>query len=98
MLEILISFLLVAIVVEYLTGVIAPFIPETTYPVSLIISMVLGVLICIICRVDLLTGLGLSVSVPMISYIISGLAASGGSKAAHELIAKLRASREDINE
>ena len=50
------------------------------------------------CKVDLLTGIGLSVSVPMISYIISGLAASGGSKAAHELIAKFRAIREDINE
>jgi len=96
MIENLILIILLSVIVEYLVNVIKPLIPETDYPIPLVISLVIGIALAVVVKADILTAVGFSPSYLIISYIVTGLIVSGGSTAVHELIAKLRASREDL--
>lgn len=94
--ETIIGIVVLSIIAEYLTSVIKPLLPETQYPVPLLITLVISVTLAVACKVDLLSDVGLNSSLATLSYIVSGLAAAGGSKATHELLSKLRESRESI--
>ena len=96
MIENLILIILLSVIVEYLVNVIKPLVPETDYPIPLVISLVIGIALAVVVKADILTAVGFSPSYLIISYIVTGLIVSGGSTAVHELIAKLRASREDL--
>ena len=96
MIENLILIILLSVIVEYLVNVIKPLIPESDYPIPLVISLVIGIVLAVVVKADILTAVGFSPSYLIISYIVTGLIVSGGSTAVHELIAKLRASREDL--
>ena len=94
--DIFMTFLILSIIAEYLTSIVKPLVPETDYPVPLVITLIFSIVIAVACKVDMLGMFGLTTDLPMLSYIISGLAAAGGSKATHELLNKLRESRESI--
>ena len=96
MLENVILIVFLAIIIEYIVNIVKPIFPDTSYPIPLIISLILGVGLGLLVRVDLLTAIGFQPVNQMVSYVITGLMASGGSTAVHELISKLRASRSDI--
>ena len=99
MIENIIYIIFLAVIVEYLTNILKQFIPdslETEFPIPLLISLVLGITLGLFVRVDVLSALGFEPVNQTVSYITTGLIASGGSTAVHELIAKLRASREDL--
>lgn len=88
-----------AIIVEYLTNIFKQFIPKTLkteFPIPLLISLILGIGLGLTVRIDILRSLGFEMSYPVVSYILTGLIASGGSAGVHEIIAKLRASRKDF--
>lgn len=59
-----------------------------------IYSLVIGLLLGVLCQIDLLAYLGFP-SYPVVGWVLSGLAISGGSAGIHELFAKLRAARND---
>ena len=92
----IVMIILLSVIVEYIVNLIKPLIPETNYPVPLIISLIVGMGLGLLVRVDILTAIGFEPVNLTVSYVITGLIASGGSTAVHELIAKLRASREDL--
>lgn len=92
----IVMIILLSVIVEYIVNLIKPLIPETNYPVPLIISLIVGVGLGLLVRVDILTSIGFEPVNLTVSYILTGLIASGGSTAVHELISKLRSSREDI--
>ncbi len=96
MIENVVMIILLSVLVEYIVNLIKPLMPETEYPVPLIISLVIGVCLGLLVRVDILSAVGFEPVNLTVSYVITGLIASGGSTAVHELIAKLRASREDL--
>lgn len=88
--------LMLAILVEYMTNIVKNLIPETIYPLPLLISLIIGVGLALTVKVDILQSLGFQPVYEVVGYITTGLIVSGGSTAVHELISKLRASREDI--
>ena len=96
MIENLILIILLSVIVEYLVNVIKPLIPEADYPIPLVISLVIGIALAVVVKADILTAVGFNPEYLIISYIVTGLIVSGGSTAVHELVAKLRASRQDI--
>ena len=93
----IVMIILLSVIVEYIVNLIKPLIPETNYPVPLIISLIVGMGLGLLVRVDILTAIGFEPVNLTVSYVITGLIASGGSTAVHELIAKLRASRDDLD-
>ena len=92
----IVMIILLAIIVEYIVNLIKPLMPETSYPVPLVISLVIGIALAVVVKADILTAVGFNPEYLIISYIVTGLIVSGGSTAVHELVAKLRASRQDI--
>ena len=94
----IVMIVLLSVIVEYIVNLIKPLMPETDYPIPLIISLVFGIALAVVVKADILTAVGFSPSYLIISYIVTGLIVSGGSTAVHELISKLRASRQDIQD
>ena len=95
----ILAFTTLAIIVEGLTELVKQFFPSTIgigeIPIALIISMVFGITIAVLTQVDLLGAFGLVGISPYPMYVITGIASAGGSRWAHELVSKLRASRQD---
>ena len=96
MIENVVMIILLSVIVEYIVNLLKPLMPESEYPVPLILSLVIGVCLGLLVRVDILSAVGFEPVSLTVSYVITGLIASGGSTAVHELISKLRASRQDI--
>lgn len=93
--DIILLVLFLAIIVEYIVNLIKPLIPDTDYPIPLVISLVVGVALAMLVQVDILTALGFDPIGSWVGCIVTGLVAGGGSSGVHELLAKLRASRKD---
>lgn len=95
--SLVLTVILLAILTEYLVNLIKPlFTYKGAYPVPILIAMVIGVGLSLLTKADILTALDLEPINNIASYIVTGLVVSGGSSAIHELLAKLRGSRNDI--
>lgn len=95
----LVLIIILAGIVEYLTKIFKQFIPESIkskFPFPLLISLIIGVIISLTVKLDILRMFGFTTFYPVVSYILTGLIAAGGSAGVHELISKLRDSRNNI--
>lgn len=93
---VIVSVLMLAILVEYIVKIVKPCLPDTRYPLPLIAAMVIGIGLAVLVHADVLSVLGFEPSNRLIAEIVTGFIIAGGSSGLHELIAKLRASRDDI--
>ena len=91
-------FVILSIVVEHIVNVLKQLLPSKIGPVEmpLLLAVIVGIATAVLTSTDLLSMLGFTVSQPAAAWVLTGIACAGGSKMAHELIAKLRASRQDI--
>lgn len=94
----IIAIFFLSLIDEYLVKELKPLIPETEYPVPLLLALVIGVILSFLTGADFFVAIGLEVQYPIVSRTLTGVLIGGGSSALHELIAKLRASRIDIEE
>jgi len=95
----LVLVLILAGIVEYLTKIFKQFIPESIkdkFPFPLLISLIIGVILSLTVKLDILRMFGFVTFYPYVSYVLTGLIAAGGSTGVHELISKLRDSRNNI--
>lgn len=93
----LVVVLMVATLVQFLVDRVKDVLPAKamTYLRAPVWSLAFGVLLAFLLNVDVLSMLGWSSTVPVVSKLITGLIISAGSAPIHELINKLRASRVD---
>ena len=92
----LMSLIVLAAVVEFVTDVIKRMLPFDSIgkvPVPPIISLIVGVAVAILVKADMFSYLDYTVSDEYVAFIITGIVLSAGSKAVHELVRKLRESR-----
>lgn len=94
----LMIFVLLAIVIELLVGVLVEKLPKiiTKYINANLWSIILGVLVALTFKMNMFAVFGLETSWIAVTWILTGLGLAGGSKLWHELISKIRASRQDI--
>lgn len=87
-----------AVIVEYAVNVLKGIVPAGAlkYITPLIQAAVVGILLALAFGINIFTMLGYVSAVPMVGEVVTGLIISAGSVPVHELIAKLRASRDDI--
>jgi hypothetical protein len=92
----LISILILAMVVQFLVDIIKEWLPEVVlrYFTPPLIAAAIGIVIAILFKVDVFVAGGYTSDIPIVSQILTGVILSAGSAAIHELIAKLRASRD----
>jgi len=77
---------LVAFLVEALLQTIKPiYDKETGWNMDKIISIVVGIVVCLVTNVDLFAELGFVVSVPYLGSILTGVIASRGSNFVHDI-------------
>ncbi|HZK24970.1 MAG TPA: hypothetical protein VFC74_06240 [Oscillospiraceae bacterium] len=93
----LLLIIFLAILVEYIVNIIKPLIPDVNYPIPLILSLIVGIGLALLVQIDILSALGFEPRNIHIGCVVTGLVVAGGASAVHELFAKLRASRDDIN-
>jgi len=95
----LIAFLILAILVEFVTGIIKGlFTVECIGPIKLapIIALVVGVAIAVLCKADIMSAIGFPMQYALASWVVTGFIISSGSTGVHELISKIRESRESV--
>ncbi|MDL2324072.1 hypothetical protein LJC61_02820 [Ruminococcaceae bacterium OttesenSCG-928-A16] len=88
-----------AIIVEFTVNVLKGLIPSKAqqYITPLIQAAAVGILLALAFSLDMFAMLGFADStIPLVGNVITGLVISAGSVPVHELIAKLRASRDDL--
>ena len=93
---VLMSLIILSAVVEFVTDVIKKIIPIENIgevPVPPVISLVVGIAIAVLVQANMFIELGFTVSNNIMAFIITGVVLSAGSKAVHELVSKLRESR-----
>jgi len=83
--EISASLILLAIVTEQVTEIIKQAIPQIRNCCSHLVSIAIGVLLCVSTRMGALAELGVSVDYPVVDYVITGLLISRGSNFLHSL-------------
>lgn len=91
-------FLIMSVIMEYIVGVLSEKLPSAVTKLinANIISLVISVLLAVMFKLNIFNSLGLQTGWVIIAWVLTGLLIAGGSKLWHELIAKLRASRDDI--
>lgn len=93
----LITIVLLATLVQYLVDIIKNIVPITEVKgvkLAPIYAALVGVAMACLTKTDILSVLGYESGIEAAGWIITGLIVSGGSSAVHELISKLRESRE----
>jgi hypothetical protein len=90
--------LILSMVVEAVVSVLKKILPEKIGRLELpiLLSIVVGIALAVLTQSDLLTAIGFNVSIAWVSWVVTGIASGGGSKVVHELISKIRASRQDV--
>lgn len=77
---------LVAFLVEALLQTIKPiYDKETGWNMDKIVSIIVGIVVCLVTNVDLFAELGFVVSVPFLGSILTGVIASRGSNFVHDI-------------
>ena len=97
--EVFIIFLFAAIIVEFVVGVLTDKLPEVLlkYLNANILSLVLGVAVAFAFALDVFSALGMVTAWTWLAWLLTGILLAGGSKLWHELISKLRESRQGMN-
>ncbi len=90
--------ILLAIVAQFLIDRIKAFLPKKVggYELIPLYAVVLGLILAYVTGVDTLSLIGFA-DTGIVGIIITGLAISGGSEIVHELISKVRSSRDDVD-
>ncbi len=77
---------LVAFLVEALLQTIKPiYDKETGWNMDKIISIIVGIVVCLVTNVDLFAELGFVVAVPYLGSVLTGVIASRGSNFVHDI-------------
>lgn len=97
--SLLIAVLALTILAQTVTDILKQLIPiEKIGPIPLpqLLALIVGVVVAVVTRTDILAAIGFSVHSELAGWIITGIVISGGASTVHELVAKLRESRSSI--
>lgn len=83
---------IMAIIVEAVIQVIKGWVPETATPAWLwpIASAVLGVILCLLGQVDVIALAGITLAVPFVGQVVTGILISRGASFMHDLWNRIR--------
>jgi len=53
-------------------------------------ALILGIIVCVLAKVDLFTMVGIEFSIPFVSYVFTGIIVSRGANFVNDLFSKIR--------
>ena len=83
------SIFLLAIITEQTTDIIKQAVPQIRNGYSRLVSIAIGVLLCVSTRMGVLVELNVPVIYPVVDYVLTGLLISRGSNFLHSLVTLL---------
>lgn len=82
--------ILVAILVEAIWENIKMIYDKQKFNISMIGSLILGIIICVVFRIDIFPIVGLNAAIPFIGSILTGIIVSRGANFVNDLLKKLK--------
>lgn len=84
------ALVIVAILVEAIWENIKMVFPNKKFSISMLGSLLVSILICVLTKVDIFPVVGLSISIPVIGSILTGVIVSRGANFVNDLFTKLK--------
>lgn len=85
-----VQLIVVAILVEAIWENIKMIYDKDKFNISMIGSLVLGIIICVIFRIDIFPIVGLSAAIPFVGSIFTGIIVSRGANFVSDLLKRLK--------
>lgn len=85
-----VQLIVVAILVEAIWENIKMIYDKDKFNISMIGSLVLGIIICVIFRIDIFPIVGLSAAIPFVGSIFTGIIVSRGANFVNDLLKRLK--------
>jgi hypothetical protein len=89
------ALVIVAILVEAIWENIKMVFPNKKFSISMLGSLLVSILICVLTKVDIFPVVGLTISVPVIGSILTGIIVSRGANFVNDLFTKLKGGTND---
>ena len=84
------ALVIVAILVEAIWENIKMVFPNKKFSISMLGSLLVSILICVLTKVDIFPVVGLSISIPVIGSILTGIIVSRGANFVNDVFTKLK--------
>ena len=84
------ALVIVAILVEAIWENIKMVFPNKKFSISMLGSLLVSILICVLTKVDIFPVVGLSISIPVIGSVLTGIIVSRGANFVNDLFTKLK--------
>lgn len=84
------SLVIVAILVEAIWENLKMTYKEGAFSISMLGALLLGILVCILTKLDIFEIVGIEISIKIIGYILTGIIVSRGANFVNDLFKKLR--------
>lgn len=84
------ALIIVAILVEAIWENIKMVFPNKKFSISMLGSLLVSILICVLTKVDIFPVVGLTISIPVIGSILTGIIVSRGANFVNDLFTKLK--------
>lgn len=82
--------IVVAILVEAIWENIKMIYDKNKFNISMIGSLVLGIIVCVIFKIDIFSIVGLSTTIPFVGSIFTGIIVSRGANFVNDLLKRLK--------
>ena len=89
------ALVIVAILVEAIWENIKMVFPNKKFSISMLGSLLVSILICVLTKVDIFPVVGLSISIPVIGSVLTGIIVSRGANFVNDLFTKLKGGTND---
>jgi len=89
------ALVIVAILVEAIWENIKMVFPNKKFSISMLGSLLVSILICVLTKVDIFPVVGLTISIPVIGSILTGIIVSRGANFVNDLFTKLKGGTND---
>ncbi len=89
------ALVIVAILVEAIWENIKMVFPNKKFSISMLGSLLVSILICVLTKVDIFPVVGLTISVPVIGSVLTGIIVSRGANFVNDLFTKLKGGTND---
>ena len=85
-----VQLVIVAILVEAIWTNIKMIYDKNKISISMIGSLVISILLCILTQVDIFSVIGLPLSIPIVGSILTGIVVSRGANVLNDLLSKIK--------
>lgn len=89
------SLVIVAILVEAIWENLKMLYPENKFSFNMLGALLLGIIVCILAKIDIFTLVGIDLSIKLLAYIFTGIIVSRGANFINDLFKRLKGNDPD---